>query len=165
MTLGPQDHRLQDHANWCVVGCGQMVADARGLPFDQGRAAAAMFGSRRGYALRDLANHLGPGAHFTSPDPTHPATLLYIEAQLAAGAWVIAQVFTQELLASMKRGGVTPTGPYGALVGLLHCIALVPADGTGLRYFDPFFVATGQPLAVDRVSLARMLQADLIVVG
>lgn len=153
-----------------------MVADARGVPFDQSRAAKEMFGSRRGYSLRDLASLLGPTAYFTSPDPTHPATLPYVEGQIAAGAWVIAQVFTQELVASMQRSGVSPAGPYGALSGLLHCIVLVPPNEpsalvsatlpnhTDLCYFDPFFFGTDQPLAVDRVSLARMLQADLIVV-
>jgi hypothetical protein len=140
-----------------------MVAHARGLPFDQTSAADEMFGSRRGYALRDLADLLGPGAQFTSPDPTHPATLPYIEAQLASGAWVIAQVFTQELVASMQRSGTAPTGPYGPLTGLLHCIVLVDSDGVALQYFDPYFFATGQPLSVDRVSLALLLQADLIV--
>lgn len=140
-----------------------MAARARGLPFDQHTAAEAMYGSRRGFALRDLAPLLGPGAHFVAADPDDPATVPYVEAQLAGGAWVIAQVFVAELVACLVRHASPPQGPFGPLSGVLHCVVLVAAERRGIWYFDPFFGPDGQPLLLERIDLARVLQSNLLV--
>lgn len=158
-------HREQSQSNRCVPACVAMVLSWLGRPADEDEICRNWVGSKRGYAIGDAAHRIEGQLGTIYPDDARFYD--YLTIRLEESRWIIAYVFSKELMDIAEAFASPPRSRYGRLTnepfGDLHAVVLVGTAERDFLYLDPYYPAAGQPFRLSRTQLARVWQGTMAV--
>ncbi len=148
-------HHEQHAADTCVAACICMVQLARGEPSDE----AAFVGA---HASIGLVLTLPVTRRLPSYDTAEIRVALQTDESVVAIVHGPPYVRWQEAAhpgLESRHGRLCSPGDFG---GPLHCVLLVHCDASGFLLLDPYFPATGQPLAMTEDAFERCFAGQAV---